>query len=250
MEEHWRAGYSDMSRTLRHPEVLQRPHEPGRRVHLRPRGQAANDGSRRTPAGEDDEDRRRPRSAPSPCRSTTRPIPPGPYRFYDREFSSSPTAPTPRSCAPSCPSRSRSTETLVKYEFIRMPDSTGFGDYTETGQVIPVRFSRGRQEGGYVARHVSRRQSARSPAAARSGAFPRSSPSPKICARERNPGRHAALRLGALRHRRPWATSTARLDLARDRRRAGQAELHDQDHPACRLHAAHLRAGALLSART
>ena len=31
-------------------------------------------------------------------------------------------------------------EPLVKYEFIRMPDSTGFGDYTETGQVIPVRF--------------------------------------------------------------------------------------------------------------
>ena len=31
-------------------------------------------------------------------------------------------------------------ESVVKYEFIRMPDSTGFGDYTETGQVIPVRF--------------------------------------------------------------------------------------------------------------
>ena len=29
---------------------------------------------------------------------------------------------------------------IVKYEFIRMPDSTGFGDYTETGQVIPVEF--------------------------------------------------------------------------------------------------------------
>ncbi len=28
----------------------------------------------------------------------------------------------------------------VKYEFIRMPDSTGFGEYTETGQVIPVTF--------------------------------------------------------------------------------------------------------------
>jgi acetoacetate decarboxylase len=27
---------------------------------------------------------------------------------------------------------------LVKYEFIRMPDSTGFGDYTESGQVVPV----------------------------------------------------------------------------------------------------------------
>ena len=36
----------------------------------------------------------------------------------------------------------------MKYEFIRMPDSTGFGDYTESGQVIPVRF-RG-EEGVYV----------------------------------------------------------------------------------------------------
>ncbi len=27
---------------------------------------------------------------------------------------------------------------VVKFEFIRMPDSTGFGDYTECGQVIPV----------------------------------------------------------------------------------------------------------------
>jgi acetoacetate decarboxylase len=31
-------------------------------------------------------------------------------------------------------------EPLVKFEFIRMPDSTGFGDYTECGQVIPVTF--------------------------------------------------------------------------------------------------------------
>jgi len=36
----------------------------------------------------------------------------------------------------------------VKYEFIRMPDSTGFGDYTESGQVIPVTFEG--QSGGYV----------------------------------------------------------------------------------------------------
>ena len=28
----------------------------------------------------------------------------------------------------------------VAYEFIRMPDPTGFGDYTETRQVVPVRF--------------------------------------------------------------------------------------------------------------
>jgi hypothetical protein len=37
---------------------------------------------------------------------------------------------------------------LVKYEFIRMPDSTGFGDYTESGQVIPFSF-KGRK-GGYT----------------------------------------------------------------------------------------------------
>ena len=31
-------------------------------------------------------------------------------------------------------------EPIAKYELIRMPDSTGFGDYAESGQVIPVRF--------------------------------------------------------------------------------------------------------------
>ena len=36
----------------------------------------------------------------------------------------------------------------MKYEFIRMPDSNGFGDYTESGQVIPVSF-RGRK-GSYT----------------------------------------------------------------------------------------------------
>ena len=42
MEEHWKSGYDDMIRTLRHPEVLQRPHKRRRRVHLRSRtGRAA-----------------------------------------------------------------------------------------------------------------------------------------------------------------------------------------------------------------
>jgi NTE family protein len=27
MEEHWRAGYHDVRRTLRHPEVLERPRD-------------------------------------------------------------------------------------------------------------------------------------------------------------------------------------------------------------------------------
>jgi acetoacetate decarboxylase len=34
---------------------------------------------------------------------------------------------------------------LVHYEFIRMPDSSGFGDYTETGQVISVIDEAGRK---------------------------------------------------------------------------------------------------------
>ena len=40
-------------------------------------------------------------------------------------------------------------EPLVKYEFIRMPDSSGgFGDYTESGQVIPISYKG--KKGGYV----------------------------------------------------------------------------------------------------
>ncbi len=37
---------------------------------------------------------------------------------------------------------------MVKFEFIRMRDSTGFGDDTESGQVIPVSFAG--QSGGHV----------------------------------------------------------------------------------------------------
>ena len=40
------------------------------------------------------------------------------------------------------------TEPVVHYEFIRMPDSTGFGDYTESGQVVPVRYQG--QTGSYT----------------------------------------------------------------------------------------------------
>src|SRR6186997_1900578 len=80
--------------------------------------------------------------------------PPGPYRFIDREYFIITYRTDPiklRALVPE-PLDVDEKEPLVKYEFIRMPDSTGFGDYTETGQVIPVRF-RGRdgvvQEGNY-----------------------------------------------------------------------------------------------------
>src|SRR5689334_7757186 len=76
--------------------------------------------------------------------------PPGPYRFIDREYLIITYRTDPaklRAVVPE-PLEIDEHEPLVKYEFIRMPDSTGFGDYTETGQVIPVSF-RGRK-GGYT----------------------------------------------------------------------------------------------------
>ncbi len=75
-------------------------------------------------------------------------FPPGPYRFIDREYLIITYRTDPEALAKVVPEPLEITEPVVKYEFIRMPDSTGFGDYTETGQVIPVRFNG--QEGGYV----------------------------------------------------------------------------------------------------
>ncbi|GKX32605.1 MAG: putative acetoacetate decarboxylase 2 [Rhizobiaceae bacterium MnEN-MB40S] len=66
--------------------------------------------------------------------------PPGPYRFVDREFFTITYRTDPERLRAVVPEPLEMTEPVVKYEFIRMPDSTGFGDYTETGQVIPVTF--------------------------------------------------------------------------------------------------------------
>ncbi len=74
--------------------------------------------------------------------------PPGPYRFRDREFLIITYRTDPERLRAVVPEPLELDEPLVRYEFIRMPDSTGFGDYTETGQVIPVSF-RGRK-GGYT----------------------------------------------------------------------------------------------------
>ena len=74
--------------------------------------------------------------------------PPGPYRFFNREFFVITYRTDPEALAAVVPEPLEVVEPLVKYEFIRMPDSTGFGDYTETGQVIPVRFNG--EEGGYI----------------------------------------------------------------------------------------------------
>ena len=74
-------------------------------------------------------------------------FPPGPYRFRQREYLIIAYRTDPDKLRALVPEPLEVDEPVVKYEFIHMPDSTGFGDYTETGQVIPVSF-RGRK-GGY-----------------------------------------------------------------------------------------------------
>jgi acetoacetate decarboxylase len=74
-------------------------------------------------------------------------FPIGPYRFVNREFLIITYRTDPQKLRELVPEPLQVDEPLVKFEFIRMPDSTGFGDYTESGQVIPVSFE-GRK-GGY-----------------------------------------------------------------------------------------------------
>lgn len=74
--------------------------------------------------------------------------PPGPYRFFDREFLIITYRTDPEKLRALVPEPLELVSDLVKFEFIRMPDSTGFGDYTEAGQVIPVRFNG--QAGNYT----------------------------------------------------------------------------------------------------
>ncbi|HWH69778.1 MAG TPA: acetoacetate decarboxylase [Candidatus Sulfotelmatobacter sp.] len=75
-------------------------------------------------------------------------FPPGPYRFINREYFIVTYRTDPAALRAVIPAPLEFIEPIVKYEFIRMPDSIGFGDYTESGQVIPVGF-RG-ERGGYV----------------------------------------------------------------------------------------------------
>lgn len=78
--------------------------------------------------------------------------PQGPYRFNRREYLIITYRTDPDALRAVVPEPLTFDEPLVKYEFIRMPDSTGFGDYTESGQVIPVTFDspQGAVKGGYV----------------------------------------------------------------------------------------------------
>lgn len=74
--------------------------------------------------------------------------PKGPYRFVNREYLIITYRTDPGALRALVPEPLELGEPIVKYEFIRMPDSTGFGDYSESGQVVPVGLHG--QQGGYV----------------------------------------------------------------------------------------------------
>ena len=91
------------------------------------------------------EDTVRTRAFAMPLTSPAFPI--GPYRFHNREYLIITYRTDLQKLRELVPEPLQVDQPLGKFEFIRMPDSTGFGDYTESGQVIPVSF-RGRK-GGY-----------------------------------------------------------------------------------------------------
>jgi acetoacetate decarboxylase len=67
-------------------------------------------------------------------------FPHGPYRFTNREFLIITYRTDLDALRAVVPEPLEIQEPIVKFEFIHMPDSTGFGSYTESGQVIPVRL--------------------------------------------------------------------------------------------------------------
>ena len=74
--------------------------------------------------------------------------PEGPYRFIDREFFIITYETDEEALRKILPKGLEMAAPVVKYEFIKMPNSSGFGDYTESGQVIPVIYEG--KPGGYV----------------------------------------------------------------------------------------------------
>ncbi|MER7935972.1 acetoacetate decarboxylase [Streptomyces sp. NPDC093272] len=67
-------------------------------------------------------------------------FPVGPYRFTDREYLNITYRTDPDALRRVVPEPLRVTEPLVRFEVMRMPDVTGLGDYTESGQLAVVEF--------------------------------------------------------------------------------------------------------------
>lgn len=63
--------------------------------------------------------------------------PKGPYRFINREYMIISYESDPDAIRAAVPEPLVPASNVITYEWMRMPDSSGFGDYTETGTVIP-----------------------------------------------------------------------------------------------------------------
>lgn len=72
----------------------------------------------------------------------------GPYEFFGREFLIISYRSDLDAVRAVVPEPLTVKDPIVNFEFIRMPDSAGFGDYTESGQIISVIDQEGRA-GGY-----------------------------------------------------------------------------------------------------
>jgi acetoacetate decarboxylase len=76
--------------------------------------------------------------------------PAGPYRFINREYMVISYETDPDAIALGLPEPLEPLDRpIVHYEWISMPDSSGFGSYTESGLVIPCRY--GKEEVNFVA---------------------------------------------------------------------------------------------------
>lgn len=71
-----------------------------------------------------------------------------PFRFVNREFVIITYRTDPRALARAIPAPLKAADPIVKYEFINMPDSSGLGSYTESGQVVLITFQG--QPGGFT----------------------------------------------------------------------------------------------------
>ena len=67
--------------------------------------------------------------------------PKGPYRFINREYLVITYETDPQANKDALPEPLEpGDKPLIAYEFMKMPDSYGFGDYSESGVVIPCKF--------------------------------------------------------------------------------------------------------------
>jgi len=83
-----------------------------------------------------DDLRRRAFAMPLSCPS----YPPGPYRYTNREMLIITYRTDVDALRAAVPEPLEFGEPLVKFGFMKIPDSTGFGAYSEAGQAIPVTF--------------------------------------------------------------------------------------------------------------